>query len=56
MTTVSKLDRRIWETQQTLVDPQGDEAFASAVRIDLSETIPAGQENAPLIELLRIGR
>jgi hypothetical protein len=56
MTTVSKLDGRIWEAQQTLVDPQGDEDFGIVVRIDLSEPISAGQENAPLIELVRIGR
>ena len=56
MTTVSKLEGRIWEAQQTLVDPQGDEDFAIHVRIDLSEPIPSGQENAPLIELMRIGR
>ena len=56
MTTVGKLDGRIWEAQQTLVDPQGDEDFAIHVRIDLGEPIPPGQENAPLIELVRIGR
>jgi len=56
MTTVSKLDGRIWDAQQTLVDPQGDEDFGILVRIDLSEPIAAGQENAPLIELVRIGR
>ena len=56
MTTVSKLEGRIWEAQQTLVDPQSDEDFAIHVRIDLSEPIPSGQENAPLIELMRIGR
>ena len=34
----------------------GDEDFAIHARIDLSEPLPPGQENAPLIELVRIGR
>jgi superfamily II RNA helicase len=55
-TTVSPVAPRVWEAQQTLVDPEGDEDFAIVTRIDLSEPLPQGQENAPLIELLRIGR
>ena len=55
-TTLTQVAPRIWEAQQTLVDPEGDEDFAIFVRIDLSEPLAPGQENAPLIELVRIGR
>lgn len=55
-TTLKEVAPRIWEAQQTIVDPEGDEDFAIIARVDLSEAIPPGQENAPLIELLRIGR
>jgi superfamily II RNA helicase len=54
-TTLSQVAPRIWEAQQVIVDPEGDEDFAIVARIDLSEALQ-GQENAPLIELLRIGR
>ena len=39
-----------------IVDPAGDEDFAIHTRIDLTLPLPPGQENAPLIELVRIGR
>jgi len=55
-TTVTQVAPRIWEAQQTIVDPEGDEDYAIFARVDLGEPVPAGQENAPLIELLRIGR
>ena len=55
-TTQSQVAPRIWEAQQTIVDPAGDEDFAIHTRIDLSEPLLPGQENAPLIELMRIGR
>jgi hypothetical protein len=55
-TTVTEIAPRIWEAQQILVDPEGDEDYAIVTRIDLSEPLAQGQENAPLIELLRIGR
>jgi hypothetical protein len=55
-TTVTQVAPRIWEAQQTIVDPEGDEDYAIFARIDLGEPVPAGQENAPLIELIRIGR
>lgn len=55
-TTVTEVAPRVWEAQQTLVDPEGDEDFAIVARIDLSEPLAQGEENAPLIELLRIGR
>jgi superfamily II RNA helicase len=55
-TTQSLVAPRIWEAQQMLVDPAGDEDFAIHARVDLSEPLLPGQENAPLIELVRIGR
>ena len=55
-TTQSLVAPRIWEAQQMIVDPAGDEDFAIHARIDLSEPLLPGQENAPLIELMRIGR
>jgi superfamily II RNA helicase len=55
-TTLSEVAPRIWEAQQAIVDPEGDEDFAIHVRIDLGEPLAPGQENAPLIELVRIGR
>jgi hypothetical protein len=54
-TTLSSVGPRIWEAQQTIVDPEGDEDWAIHARIDLTDEIPPGQENAPLIELVRIG-
>jgi hypothetical protein len=56
MSTISEVAPRIWEAQQMIVDPAGDEDFAIHARIDLSEALLPGQENAPLIELVRIGR
>jgi hypothetical protein len=47
---------RLWEAQQRLVDPEGDEDFAIHVRVDLTAPLPTGQESAPLIELMRVGR
>jgi hypothetical protein len=55
-TTLAAVAPRIWEAQQTIVDPEGDEDFAIHARIDLTEPLAPGQENAPLIELVRIGR
>jgi len=55
-TTQSLVAPRIWEAQQMIVDPAGDEDFAIHTRVDLSEPLLPGQENAPLIELVRIGR
>jgi hypothetical protein len=46
----------LWEAQQRLIDPEGDEDFAIFVRVDLSQPLAPGQESAPLIELLRVGR
>ena len=56
MTTLTEVAPRVWEAQQMIVDPEGDEDFAIHTRIDLSEPLAPGQENAPLIELVRVGR
>jgi hypothetical protein len=55
-TLLTPIGARLWEAQQRLVDPEGDEDFAIHVRIDLSQPLHPGQENAPLVELLRVGR
>jgi Domain of unknown function (DUF3516) len=55
-TLLTPVAPRLWEAQQRLIDPEGDEDFAVFVRIDLSQPLASGQENAPLIELLRVGR
>ncbi len=54
-TTLAAVAPRIWEAQQTIVDPEGDEDFAIHARVDLTQEIAPGQEDAPLIELARIG-
>jgi superfamily II RNA helicase len=56
MTTLTEVAPRVWEAQQTIVDPEGDDDFAIHARIDLTEPLLPGQEGAPLIELVRIGR
>jgi hypothetical protein len=56
MTTLTPVAPRVWEAQQTIVDPEGDDDFAIHARVDLSEPLLPGQESAPLIELVRIGR
>ena len=55
-TLVMPAGPRLWEAQQRLIDPEGDEDFAIHARIDLSQPLAPGQENAPLVELLRVGR
>jgi hypothetical protein len=55
-TTLIPVGPHIWEAQQKIVDPAGDEDFAIHARIDLTLPLAPGQENAPLIELVRIGR
>jgi hypothetical protein len=55
-TLLTPIGVRLWEAQQRLVDPEGDEDFAIHVRVDLSQPLHPGQENAPLVELLRVGR
>jgi hypothetical protein len=55
-TTLAPIAPRLWEAQQKIVDPAGEEDFAIHTRIDLTEPLAPGQESAPLIELIRIGR
>jgi superfamily II RNA helicase len=55
-TVLTEVAPRVFAAQQILVDPEGDEDYAIHARIDLSEPLSVGQESAPLIELLRIGR
>jgi superfamily II RNA helicase len=55
-TLLTPIGPRLWEAQQRLVDPEGDEDFAIHVRVDLSQPLDPGQESAPLLELLRVGR
>lgn len=55
-TILTSAGPRQWEAQQRIVDPEGDEDFGIVVRIDLTAALAPGQENAPLIELLRVGR
>jgi len=55
-TVLSEVGHRIWEAQQIIVDPNGDEDWAIHARVDLSEPLEPGAESAPLIELVRIGR
>jgi hypothetical protein len=55
-TLLTSIAPRLWEAQQRLIDPEGDEDFAIHARVDLSQPLASGQENAPLIELVRVGR
>jgi hypothetical protein len=53
-TVIKEAGPRLWDVEQRLVDPQGDEDWAIICRVDL--TVPPTAEEAPLIELVRIGR
>jgi hypothetical protein len=55
-TVLAAIGPRLWEAQQRLIDPEGDEDFAIQVRVDLTAPLAPGQESAPLLELLRVGR
>ena len=55
-TLLTPVAPRLWEAQQRLIDPEGDEDFAIFARVDLSQPLAPVQESAPLIELLRVGR
>ena len=55
-TLLTSVAPRTWEAQQRLIDPEGDEDFAIHARVDLSQALAPGQESAPLVELLRVGR
>jgi superfamily II RNA helicase len=53
-TLIKEAGPRLWDAEQRIIDPQGDEDYAIHARVDL--TLPRPSEEAPLIELLRIGR
>jgi superfamily II RNA helicase len=53
-TVIKEAGPRLWDVEQRIIDPQGDEDFAIVARVDLN--VPAISEEAPLIELVRIGR
>jgi hypothetical protein len=53
-TVVKPAGDRVWDVEQRIVDPQGDEDWAIVARVDLS--VAAASEEAPLIELVRVGR
>jgi superfamily II RNA helicase len=53
-TVIKEAGARLWDVEQRIVDPQGDEDWAIYGRIDL--TVPASSEEAPLVELVRVGR
>ncbi|HXU81701.1 MAG TPA: DUF3516 domain-containing protein, partial [Polyangia bacterium] len=53
-TVIKPSGPRLWDVEQRLVDPQGDEDWAIYARVDL--TTPPATEEAPLIELVRVGR
>lgn len=55
-TVVRMTGPRLWEAQQVIVDPDGDLDYAIRARVDLTQPLPPGKENAPLIQLLQIGR
>jgi superfamily II RNA helicase len=53
-TVIKEAGPRLWDVEQRLVDPEGDEDWAIYGRVDLST--PPASEEAPLVELVRIGR
>jgi superfamily II RNA helicase len=53
-TVMKEAGPRLWDVEQRIVDPQGDEDWAIVGRVDLS--VPPATEEAPLVELVRVGR
>jgi hypothetical protein len=53
-TVIKEAGPRLWDVEQRIIDPQGDEDWAIFARVDL--TAPPATEEAPLIELVRVGR
>jgi superfamily II RNA helicase len=53
-TVVRAAGERIWDVEQRLIDPAGDEDWAIFGRVDLSEGPPP--DETPIVELVRIGR
>ncbi|MDJ0761721.1 MAG: DUF3516 domain-containing protein [Myxococcota bacterium] len=50
-TFIREVSPRVWDVQQKIIDPEGDEDWALFCTIDLTETT---DETGPLIELIRI--
>jgi superfamily II RNA helicase len=53
-TVIKQAGEKIWDVEQRIVDPQGDEDWAIVGRVDLN--LPRPSEEAPLVELVRVGR
>jgi superfamily II RNA helicase len=53
-TVIKEAGPRVWDVEQRIVDPKGDEDWAIVGRVDL--TVAPATEEAPLIELVRVGR
>jgi hypothetical protein len=53
-TELRETEPRLWDAQQRLVDPEGDDDFAIFARVDLRDR-EAAIDDAPIIELVRIG-
>lgn len=53
-TLVQSRGPRLWDAQQRILDPEGDDDWAIVARVDLTGEVPP--DEAPLIELVRIGR
>jgi hypothetical protein len=53
-TVIKQAEPKLWEAEQRIIDPEGDEDWAIYARADLATAPPT--EEAPLIELVRIGR
>lgn len=54
-TVVRQAEPRLWEVQQRMVDPEGDDDWAIFARVDLRAGDPPPDE-APVVEVVRIGR
>jgi superfamily II RNA helicase len=53
-TVIKQAGPRLWDVEQRIIDPQGDEDWAIIGRVDLNAERPA--QEAPLVELVRVGR
>ena len=53
-TVIKQSGPRLWDVEQRIVDPEGDEDWAIFARVDL--TAPPAVEEAPIVELVRVGR
>jgi hypothetical protein len=51
-TVIQPLGPRLWDVQQRLLDPEGDEDWAIVGHVDLTEGVPV--DDSPIVELVRI--